>query len=805
MTYNEIMTKAGRMIAPMVYYYDNGEKIEISRDNLLKTRTSFDAGLVGTVMKGIELELNILAPATSFFIDIEASYEDNTAIKSYGEYFLKEEPTYNADSRTYTYQLYDNFLQTMVEYKAIDIEFPCSVYDYFKALVKSLGFTTDLAELTNGEQILASDIYADINFTYRDVFEDIGKATATLFKIEDKLISRCDFNENEIVINDDILKNANITFNKSFGPINTIILSRSAGSDSIALSSPESLPDEEKIAYRINDCQMLNDNNRGNFIDAILQKLKGVEFYIYDTELVGYGGFEPLQKIKFETGDNTYYSYVFSNEETITTGYEETISAEEIESQEQDYSVTSDTDKALNEVYLIVDKQNKKIESIAKNVIDISKNNIGYGRVDITDASGGAINLTVTGNYEYPIVGGTHQSLPAVCGTLQSGVTMTRGYSEYTRSLFVGKAYTNRPVIYVYKDGEIYKQYEIPYIDHLYTLNGVKDELIFDQNGAKYLKKIGVDTSGEKYLLDKIVTINLGDIFIEVPEGDSYIRMDFVNLNATYLLKNQYTDAFATKVYVNTNITQTAEQVLISANQYTDDESLKLKSEIDITAGQIVLKADANGNVVKAELTADPKEGTAFNVKADNINFEGKNFDLTAENISITSDNFSVDQDGNLTCSNAQINGSVNSKSADGDGLVNINDGSIYFSNKGEVLGTIAPTQIVYSDGSEEQGFALTIGRKSKFAIGMIDLVEGVQEVTRVIEVDGDKINRGETPIIINTPSGTLFENNPNGGVKIENGFVKSWDMAGLNGEFKISDNVYITFRDGLAVEIREE
>lgn len=86
--------------------------------------------------------------------------------------------------------------------------------------------------------------------------------------------------------------------------------------------------------------------------------------------------------------------------------------------------------------------------------------------------------------------------------------------------------------------------------------------------------------------------------------------------------------------------------------------------EIDKANGQIVLKANSNGNIVQAELNASAEDGSAFNVKADNINFTGKTFNLTSENVAITSTNFSVDKNGNMNCNNADVR-NINIRSGD--------------------------------------------------------------------------------------------------------------------------------------------
>lgn len=65
-------------------------------------------------------------------------------------------------------------------------------------------------------------------------------------------------------------------------------------------------------------------------------------------------------------------------------------------------------------------------------------------------------------------------------------------------------------------------------------------------------------------------------------------------------------------------------------------------------AGQIVLKANADGKIVQVALDADARNGTEFNVKADNINLEG---------YTTINNGFSVDLDGNATMNNATVNG----------------------------------------------------------------------------------------------------------------------------------------------------
>lgn len=114
---------------------------------------------------------------------------------------------------------------------------------------------------------------------------------------------------------------------------------------------------------------------------------------------------------------------------------------------------------------------------------------------------------------------------------------------------------------------------------------------------------------------------------------------------------------------------QTDEAIKAEVKRATESEG-ELSGRIDITAGQVVLKADANGRIVAVELTADPKDGTEFKVEADNISLSaeeameflaGGTLNLTGQKIKIESDNFSVDEDGNATVNSIDIlGGSIN-------------------------------------------------------------------------------------------------------------------------------------------------
>ncbi len=376
MTYTEIMQSPGKRINTSVYYTIDGITTTYDHDDVIYAKPYFNAKLIGTVMKGLEVELPEELPVnTAIYFKNVASYGTYTAQKIYGPYYLKES-TYNADSRTYTNELYDEFLNSMVDYQPITINYPTTVFGFFEQLITELGYTTNIESLPNGLKVIASDIYEGINYTYRSVLEDIAQATASLFYIDGNEIKLAELGTTAITIDDDILEDQNIELGQHFGPINTIVLSRSGDSDSIYY--PTTLPENPK-ELKISDNQVMNGNDREEWIQAIYNVLNGIEFDIFDLSLVGYGGFEVLQKINISTIKDgttlTYSSYVFNNEEVYDQGHSESIYTPLPEETETQYKAASPTDKMINQAYIIVNKQEQRIDAVVSEV-DENRTNI---------------------------------------------------------------------------------------------------------------------------------------------------------------------------------------------------------------------------------------------------------------------------------------------------------------------------------------------------------------------------------------------------------------------------------------------
>ena len=109
---------------------------------------------------------------------------------------------------------------------------------------------------------------------------------------------------------------------------------------------------------------------------------------------------------------------------------------------------------------------------------------------------------------------------------------------------------------------------------------------------------------------------------------------------------------------LSTSLTLTAEGLAAEIERAAGEEE-EIRTSISALAGEIVLKVDANGNLAKVELRADPEDGTEFKIKADNISLtaeevisllSGGTINLSALDVNVKADNWSVDSKGNLVC-----------------------------------------------------------------------------------------------------------------------------------------------------------
>ena len=368
----------GKQQEVKITYTENDEEKVLTGEDINNATPHYKADLLKSVMKELDLDSNVDIPVNTeinfqygLLVDNEYEYLD------YGNYIVFSSEK-QEDTLSYKIKCYDKLIYSMKPYENMNIVYPTTIRSYINSLCNYLGITFASAgiEFTNYNKTIPTELYLDsqgndLGYTFRDVLDELAQVTGSVVCVNnnDELEIRYINNTND-TIDEEYLKDINVNFGEKYGPINTVILSRSADADKISLSNPSNLPDDEKIAIEIKDNQIMNFNNRDEFLPALLNRLYGTEYYLNDFTSTGIVYYDLMDKYNVQIGENTYNCLMLNNEVNIDQGLEEQIHTNIPETSDTDYSKTDKTDRRINQTYLIVDKQNQRIDSVVTNVTE---------------------------------------------------------------------------------------------------------------------------------------------------------------------------------------------------------------------------------------------------------------------------------------------------------------------------------------------------------------------------------------------------------------------------------------------------
>ena len=186
---------------------------------------------------------------------------------------------------------------------------------------------------------------------------------------------------------------------------------------------------------------------------------------------------------------------------------------------------------------------------------------------------------------------------------------------------------------------EYYVDYELP-DDLLYYDENNYDEFILDYNAQSCLvnKKVGYNADGSKYLLDSPQTLVYEYPTIHLNTGDYTVTMlgyEDAYIFVRMMVQSLYTDQFATKMELNSSITQTSKSINASIDEklnLVNGDIEQLSADLDIQSDKIEAKLDSNDFTSAAVIgLINNRDGTSTaKINATNINLTGY---ITATNL----------------------------------------------------------------------------------------------------------------------------------------------------------------------------
>ena len=564
-------------------------------------------------------------------------------------------------------------LYSMKDYESLGITYPISIRDYINAICTHLGLTFANANDTfpNYNRMIQNELYLTANgetmgYKFRDVLDELAQVTGSTICInnDDELEIRY-ITETNDTINEDFFQDINVKFGEKYGPINSVVLSRSGGADNVYLQDDQSIEQNGLCEIKISDNQIMNWNDRTDYLPDLLSKLDGLEYYLNNFSSPGITYFDLCDRYTVLI-DNNYYSCVMLNDEiNVTKGLKEDVYTEKPIPSETDYSKADKTDRKINQTYFIVDKQNQVIESVVSNV-DTQNTKISTltQRVDnIESAISDIADITITGESTQATVDldNINQSEPIVINVRPISQNVSYLYPRDNLYPSDNLFMTDRIVRLHNNTTDENIDYVLP-DDLLYYDSENYDEFLLDYNSqtCQIIKKCKYNADGSVSLLESPVINTYTYPTIELSDGDYTVSLkgyDIGYLFVRLMSKNIYTEQFYTKSETNSLINQTAGSINLSVDQKLSNYSTttEMNSAITLKANEInsVVATKVGNNEVISKINQSSEQ---VSINANKLNLTGY---ITATNLAtsgqtiINGDNLTT---GNIKSSNYQAN-----------------------------------------------------------------------------------------------------------------------------------------------------
>jgi len=735
----------------------------IDSEQLFSVNPIVNGNILKSAMKILEFESSVQVPITTI-----VKYEFGLKVNDVYEYldfgnYIVYSSELNEDTKTYKHICYDSMLFSMKEYTTLQNgTFPMTIREYLTNLCLdcNLIFKNSNSKFANYDKILSSDLYANLGYTYRDIFDELSAVTASTICINSSNMVEVRYiNETNDTIDEESLKDINVKFGEKYGPINSIVLSRSGQSDNVYLQDQISVGTNGLCEIKIIDNQIMNFNDRSDYLPDILKKLNGLEYYINDYSSTGILYYELCDKYNVQIGENTYSCILFNDEPEIKQGLVENIYTDMPDESVTDYTKSDKTDRKINQTYLIVDKQNQKIESV---VSQTNEQNQKIAQVtqtveELNSKIGDIADITTSGEDTDAQVelNNINQSEPIRLVVRPIGENISYLYPSDNLYPSDDLYMSIRTIRFHNNTTNENFDYELP-DDLLYYDSENYDEFILDYDGQSCVinKRVGYNADGTTYVLDTPTTIEYEFPRIILTEGDytvSILSYENGYIFARLMAKNIYTTQFYTKAEVDSEISQTAQSIDLSVNNKLSNYSTttEMNSAISLKANEVTSSVSSTyatkNELTKAQSTikqttdsissevskkvGDNEIISAINQTSESIKIlanklgltandvlniiAGNEINLTSKNISLKSNNCSIDKNGNAKFKNGEFEGKLTSTEGNiggwninGDGLTN---GAVFLNSDGSsTIYTVADLIIIRGYIMGTPGFGLS-------------------------------------------------------------------------------------------------
>lgn len=557
-------------------------KLRKQKETIAKElKYSFNGQLFKTIMKQVEITVKNANEIKDKDINFQYGLFINNKFEyvDLGNYFIKDvEDSKKKDEITVTG--YDRMIRFMKTFKQseLQLKYPCKMLKLVQKMCEVCGVELYSTDFYNADLDVEEDFFTAQELTYRDVLEKIAQATLTTAFIEDNKL-------NLYKVSDDTIEKidksylTDLTIKEKFGPVNVLVLGRGDVEDNIEETDKKSIEQNGRYEIRFDENEFI-EFQREQVIKGMFEQIKELEYYAFEASDVGVMWLKPCSCIQLGDKENNFYkSYYLKANITINTGISSDIEAGLPETTNTEYKVTTKEEKKTLKVERLAKKNEGLIQDLVQENSEQSQkltkveqtvDSISQKVSDVEDLTRTAEEIkTVT--LENCIEGNLLELHIYGNNTVFDYITLDDELVLSDDLYLKGDS-----LITTDKDGNK-TEYELNVQEPLRQNSEVCDEFVLENGQAKVIRR--VNKSGSTKAKESVE--NLGKLEIPLKEGTNTITINnyTARIKAKYVIKSAYSDTFASRVEMNSAITQNSEKIMSEVNKKVDENELGTKIE----------------------------------------------------------------------------------------------------------------------------------------------------------------------------------------------------------------------------------
>lgn len=553
---------------------------------------SFDGLLFKTIMKQVEITSKTANQLKDKDINFKYGLYINDAFQyvDLGNFYIKDMED-NKKEEEITVTGYDRMIRFMKTFKQSELQltYPCTIKKLVQKMCEVCETELYSTDFFNSDLVVNEDFFTAQELTYRDVLEKVAQTTLTTAFIKENKLYFCKLS-NVVTQQLDQSYISRLVIKEKFGPLNALVLGRGSVEDNVEATDEESITQNGRCEIRFDENEFVQEQ-RETVIDNMFEQIKGLEYYSYEASDLGVMWLEPCDCIELGDRDGNFYkTYYLKANITLTTGISSDSEAEMPDETDTKYKVTSKAEKKTLKVERLAKKNEGLIKDLAQETTENTEKLTQHEQT-IDSISDKVSHIEETTN---TIEGNKTISLGnAVAGELIE--LHIYGNNDVFSSLKISDDVVLSDDLYLLGDSIIVvtdskgnsKEYELGIKEVLRQNGTTYDEYILKDGKAQIIRRINKGGS----IKDNEEIEELGDFSIDLADETNTISIKnyTAEISAKYALKNSYTDIFASKVEMNSEIKQTSEEITLATNKKLENYSTttEMNSAITVKANEI--------------------------------------------------------------------------------------------------------------------------------------------------------------------------------------------------------------------------